>query len=86
MGTPTSYKTPIGILSYHIGFGKSCQLFVDLEHKALSELKSLNLVLKKASRERLEKLNEIDDFRLISYEILAINNEKMKNWNDAIIV
>ncbi|XP_015160112.1 uncharacterized protein [Solanum tuberosum] len=71
---------------YQLVYVKACHLPVELEHKALWELKALNLDWSKTSRERAEQLNELDEFRLRSYESSAIYKEKMKKWYDARIL
>ncbi|XP_049376934.1 uncharacterized protein LOC125841805 [Solanum stenotomum] len=57
-----------------------------LEHKALWALKALNLDWSKTSRERVEQFNELDEFRLRSYESSAIYKEKITKWHDARIL
>ncbi|XP_049405100.1 uncharacterized protein LOC125868515 [Solanum stenotomum] len=47
---------------------------------------ALNLDWSKTSRERVEQLNELDEFRLRLYESSAIYKEKMKKWHDARIL
>ncbi|XP_049347845.1 uncharacterized protein LOC125812383 [Solanum verrucosum] len=46
----------------------------------------MNLDWTKASRERLDQLNEIDEFRLKSYDSSTIYKGKMKKWHDTLIV
>ncbi|XP_049371127.1 uncharacterized protein LOC125836084 [Solanum verrucosum] len=57
-----------------------------LEHKALWALKALNLYWSKTSRERVEQLNKLDEFRLRSYKSSAIYKEKLTKWHDARIL
>ena len=52
---------------------------VELEHKAMSQRK---IDWNEAIEQILNGLNELDDFRLKSYECLAIHKENMKKYHD----
>ncbi|CAH9114515.1 unnamed protein product [Cuscuta epithymum] len=78
----TAYKTPIGTTPFHLVYGKVCHLPVEIEHKAYWALKMLNKDLSLAGRERLWKLNELDEWRLMAYENSKISKERTKAYHD----
>ncbi|KAK4731573.1 hypothetical protein R3W88_024561 [Solanum pinnatisectum] len=67
---------------YQLVYGKSCHLTVELEHKALWELKKLNLDWGVVSSQRVIDMNELNEFRLKAYESSALYKEKMKKYHD----
>lgn len=78
----TGYKTPIGTYPYNIVFGKACHLLVEWEHQAYWAIKKLNLDPDLADKKRVNKLHELEEFRLHIYENVKIYKEKTKRWHD----
>ena len=59
----TAYKTPIEISPYRIVFGKPCHLPLELEYKAMWEIKKLNCDFPATKEKRLLQLNELEKLR-----------------------
>ncbi|XP_022032238.1 uncharacterized protein LOC110933317 [Helianthus annuus] len=68
----TAYKTPLGTTPFMIVYGKACHLPVELEHRALWALKTVNVDLTPAARRRYFQIHELEALRDAAYE---------RSWN-----
>ncbi|PIN02820.1 hypothetical protein CDL12_24665 [Handroanthus impetiginosus] len=67
---------------YCLIFEKACHLLVELEHNAYWAVRKLNFHMQAAWEKRLLQLNELDKFRLQTYENAKIYKEKTKRWHN----
>ena len=82
----TAYKTILGMSPYRLVYGKACNLLVEIEYKAWCAIKKLNLDMERAGLKRLLDLNELEELRNEAYFNSKIAKDKLKKWNDQLII
>ncbi|KAL1194512.1 putative mitochondrial protein [Cardamine amara subsp. amara] len=82
----TAFKTPLGTTPFHLLYGKSCHLSVELAHKAAWAVKLLNFDIKPAAERRVIQLNELDEIHYHAYENSKLYKERTKAYHDKKII
>ncbi|XP_015075344.1 uncharacterized protein LOC107019335 [Solanum pennellii] len=67
---------------YQLVYGKTYHFPVKLEQKVIWAMKKLKLDWTEAAEQRLNQLNELDEFRLKAYKSSVIYKEKMKKYHE----
>ncbi|KAA3470666.1 Retrovirus-related Pol polyprotein from transposon 17.6 [Gossypium australe] len=78
----TKFKTPLGMSSFNLFYGKPCHLPIELEHKTYKAIKKSNMDWSATDTNCLLELNEMEEFRAQAYENAKLYKEKTKQWHD----
>jgi hypothetical protein len=78
----TTYKTPIGMTPYQLGYRKTCDLPIELERKAFWAIKEWNMDLKIARTKRKIQIAKLEEWREKNYHSAKVYKERTKRWHD----
>ena len=73
-----AYKTPFGMSSYRIIYGKPCHRPSELKYKAMWAIKKLNCDFQAAKEKRLLQMNELEELRNEAHDNARIYKEDLK--------
>lgn len=75
-----AYRTAFKIVTtpFKLVYGKSCNLPVELEHKAYWAIKTLNMHYEAAGGKRILDIHELEELRLDAYKNAQIYEEITK--------
>jgi transposase InsO family protein len=77
-----AYKTPIDMTPYQLVYRKTCDLPVELEHKAFRAIKKWNMDHKVAGTKRKIQIAKLEEWREKAYHSAKLYKERTKRWND----
>ena len=78
----TAYKTLIGMSPFQLVYEKTCNLPIELEHRAHWAIWKFNMNFQKAGMPRTKQLFELEEWRDKAYHSDKIYKEKTKKWHD----
>ncbi|XP_027348039.1 uncharacterized protein LOC113859471 [Abrus precatorius] len=81
-----AYRTPLGMSPFRVVFGKACHLPLEIEHRSYWAVKSCNMTLKQAKKERKLSFQELDKLCLQAYENSRMYKEKVRKFHDTKIL
>jgi len=74
----TVFKTPLGMSPFRVVFDKPCHALVELEHRAIWAIRTLNLHLEIVGVERKLQLSELEEIRAEAHENSRMHKGRAK--------